>query len=197
VCEWLSARGARVNRSTGLHVHVGVNRSPETLKRVVTAVANFEKAVYAATGTHAREQGHYCRPIQSSDDHREGRLAYVGRYHVLNVATQRPTVEFRAFAGTTSFAKIVAYVRLAVGMVEKALDLKRLPAWVAPEPCETSPIKRGGRGLTELNRLFYWLGWTKGRVAQPFGMVGAGEGPTVAEMKDELVRLARKYDAGE
>src|SRR5262245_48018434 len=56
VCEWLRRIGATVNRSTGFHVHVGVERTPENLKKLVTVAANFEKAIYASTGTKVRER---------------------------------------------------------------------------------------------------------------------------------------------
>lgn len=69
VCAWLNSVGAKVNRSTGFHVHVGFDGSDlDALHRLVSLVANFEKALYAATGTHHREQGHYCRGIQE-DSH--------------------------------------------------------------------------------------------------------------------------------
>lgn len=66
VCLWLQQRGAKVNRSTGFHVHVGFGRTEtEGLKRLVSTVANYEKALFAATGTKAREQGIYCRGVQN------------------------------------------------------------------------------------------------------------------------------------
>jgi hypothetical protein len=194
-CEWLKRVGAKVNRSTGLHVHVGYASDVETRKRIVTVGANFEKAIYAATGTKSRERGNYCRSVQQSHSHRNGNLAHVTRYHVVNVATNRPTVEFRAFAGTTNFLKIVAYVRLCVGLVERTNELARLPKWEAKPVVESSPIKRGGEGLTALNRLFYWLGWTQGRTKQVYGAVGTDVFPAMKTVKGQLVRLARKYDA--
>ena len=160
VCAWLKRVGAKVNRSTGLHVHVGVQHTPDNLKRVVTAVANFEKAIYATTGTKARERGNYCARCKESGSPAR-RTGSVDRYRVLNVMTRGQTVEFRAFAGTTNFLKIVGYVRLSVALVEKALTIKKLPPWTAKPVIPTSPIKRGGDGLTTLNRFFYWSGWTK------------------------------------
>jgi hypothetical protein len=210
VCAWLNRVGARVNRSTGFHVHVGFDHhNAAALHRLVSLVANFEKALFAATGTHSREQGHYCRGIQ--DDHcfvtafRATRVARPGlcgdRYHVLNLANLlgrcKPTVEFRVFAGTTSAVKAVGYVRLCLGIVEKALAMKKLPQWVAKTPVESSPIHRKGEGQTALTRLFYGLGWTKGREAHIFGDVQAEGLPGVEEVKKELMRLARKYDGGE
>lgn len=196
VCEWLRQVGAKVNRSTGLHVHVGYAEDIEKRKRIVTVAANFEKAIFASTGTKKRERGAFCRSVQQSMAHRSGQLGSVQRYHVLNVKTNKPTVEFRAFAGTTNFLKIVAYVRLCVGLVERTEELSRLPNWEAKPVVESSPIKRGGEGLTALNRLFYWLGWTAGRTKSVYGAVGVEESPAIKTCKNQLVRLAKKYDAG-
>lgn len=194
--EWLHSIGAVVNRSTGLHVHVGFNRGNEELtKKLVTVVANFEKAIYASTGTKSRESGMYCRSVQNSMPHMTGEFNCTDRYHVLNVHTNRPTVEFRAFAGTLSYLKIVAHIMTCLGIIEKAMTTKRAPKWTAKTPKESSPIARGGEGLTALNRMFYWLGWTKGREQATFGVIG-GEGiPDVKTCKNCLVRLARKYDS--
>jgi hypothetical protein len=210
VCDWLNRVGAKVNRSTGFHVHVGFDlRNADALHRLVSLVANFEKALFAATGTHSREQGHFCRGIQE-DQHfvtafRATRVARPGlcrdRYHVLNLTNLlccgKPTVEFRVFAGTTNAVKAIGYVRLCLGIVEKALSMKKLPKWVAKTPVETSPIYRKGEGQTALTRLFYALGWTKGREEHTFGDVQAEELPGVEAVKKELMRLAKKYDGGE
>ena len=45
-----------------------------------------------------------------------------------------------------------------------------------------------------MTRLFYGLGWTKGRESHTFGDVAAEGVPCIEENKKELMRLARKYD---
>src|SRR5690606_27691315 len=99
----------------------------------------------------------YCRPVQNDERYQRAFRDAVSvplslpRYHVLNLtnilSNGKPTVEFRLFAGTTNATKAIAYVRLCLGIVEKALTLKKLPKWVAKKPVETSPIHRkGGEG---------------------------------------------------
>jgi hypothetical protein len=209
VCDWLNSVHAKVNRSTGFHVHVGFGGNDKTaLRRLVSLVANFEKALFAATGTHSREEGSYCRPVQNdfryqqAFQHANIPAGQLPRYHVLNLANLlgggKPTVEFRVFAGTTNALKAIGYVRLCLGIVEKALSMKKLPKWVAKTPVETSPIHRkGGEGQTALTRLFYGLGWTKGREDHTFGDIQPEGLPTIEATKKELMRLARKYDGGE
>jgi hypothetical protein len=207
VCDWLNSVNAKVNRSTGFHVHVGFNRTDKQgLRRLVSMVANFEKALFASTGTHSREQGSYCRPVQDDLCYQQAfRTARVAaralpRYHVLNLANLlgygQPTVEFRVFAGTTNAVKAIGYVRLCLGIVEKALTMKKLPKWIAKTPVETSPIHRSGEGQTALTRLFYGLGWTKGREDHTFGDIQPEGLPTIDATKKELMRLAKKYDGG-
>lgn len=200
VCDWLRTVGAKVNQSCGLHVHVGVAKGgakgKKAMRAVVTAVANLEKAIYATTGTKARERSRWCKPISRNASAKDGNLGLVDRYHVLNVNTQKPTVEFRAFAGTTNFTKIASYIRLSVGFVQKALELLRLPPWTPAPILPGKAYDRGSEGLSHLNRLMYWMGWTKGKESRTFGDVGVGEEglPTLEQSKAELNRLARKYD---
>lgn len=198
VCRTLAAWRAKVNRSCGLHVHVGVGReTPATeLDKLVACVANHEKALYAASGTKARERGQFCRPLANGGPRAAAAVA-ASRYQSLNVQNllygTKPTVEFRAFSGSLNAEKIIGWVRLAVGMVQRGLELTRSPKWVAKPTSPTSPIKRGGDGETAITRLLYWLGWTKGRVPTVYG--GVGDDASVKRSKKELVKLARKYDA--
>jgi hypothetical protein len=192
----IKAMGADVNRSCGLHVHVGFDRSnAEASKRLASLVSNFERAIYASTGTKNRERSHWCGGLNrygSADQALQ--QAPRNRYHVCNFASHHPTVEFRAFAASLNPQKIVGYVRMCVGLVERAMNAKRLTNWTAKPVKDSSPIHRSGEGQTALTRLFYQLGWTKGRQPHTFGDL-SGEGlPEIKGSKRELMKLARKYD---
>lgn len=199
VAAKLNEIGAKVNASTGLHVHVGWAGDAAALDRLVNLVANFEKAIFAATGTKSREQSHYCQGIHQHGNRQTAETASLrDRYHVLNLTNLRnpakQTVEFRAFAGSTKAVKVVGYIRLCLALVEKALNSKKGPQFTAKATKDTSPVHRAGEGYTQLARAFYALGWTKGRSDYVYGNVTAEGVPTLADCKKELVRLAKKYD---
>ncbi len=193
----LNELGAKVNASTGLHIHVGWNGDAKALKRLTTLVANFEKAIFASTGTKSRESGNYCRRISHYGSPANPNLSS-SRYHLLNLTNlghgRKNTVEFRAFAGTLNATKIVGYIRLCLGLVERAHKAKRVTNWAAKPVKESSPIHRSGEGQTALTRLFYQLGWVKGRTNYTFGDVTTEGAPDASEIRKELMRLAKQYD---
>jgi hypothetical protein len=192
VCAWLERIGAKVNASTGFHVHVGWRGQPRQLRNLVRLVRRNERALYASTGTRSREQGHYCQPI--SGDHQYDRLlagAQVrcfDRYRTLNLTnlrneTGKRTVEFRVFSGTTSATKMIAFIRLALGLVEKAMG--------ADLEGDADHPTANGREATEW--LLGELGWGDGQAA-PLGSLGAEGAPSIPVCADEVRRLAAKYD---
>lgn len=195
--EVIKSFGAQVNGSCGLHVHVGFNkRDDEQMTKLLTLVANFEKAIFASTGTKARETGRWCNGIKRYGNAEQAwTSSHANRYHVLNTATTKPTVEFRAFAATLNPTKLTAHVMTCVGIVERALKAKKSTNWNAKPTAETSPIHRGGEGQTEITRLFYQLGWIKGRTQHTHGNLLSDGTPTLKDVKKEMMRLAKKYDA--
>jgi hypothetical protein len=199
VVATLNEKGARVNSSTGLHIHVGWDGDTKALARLITLVANFEKAIYASTGTHSRENNFYSAPIRRFGDAVSAAHSARGHHVILNLqhvdsASSKRTVEFRAFAGTLNATKIIAYVKMCLGLVERAHKSKRVTNWTAKQVKESSPIHRNGEGQTALTRLFYQLGWIKGRTDYTFGNVTADGAPSLQTVRKELMRLAKQYD---
>lgn len=213
VVAWLNSIGAKVNPSCGFHVHVGfANQSASALAKLVCLVANHEKALFAMTGTKGRENNHYCKPIK--EDFRQlgqrGNLhrcesASRDRYHVLNLTNlacgRQPTVEFRCFAGTLNILKVLAYVQVAVGLVQKAINMKSKPAYDAKDLSDTTNIKGNGEGERAVNRLFYSLFWKfnggfRAQVNQDpkWTPVGVIEAETLSAAGNKALDMARKYD---
>jgi len=205
----LKARGASVNDSTGLHIHVGgFDMSEQNIARLTTLVANFESAIYATTGTDARERSRWCQSVARhgsfdaafrGNGNGYGGPVVQSRYHVLNLTNlgraDKRTVEFRAFSGTLNPVKVCGYIHLCLGLVERALKAKRKTNWAAKAVKESSPIHRSGEGQTALTRLFYQLGWIKGRTQFCYGDVTAAGAPTHKSMKRQMMKLAKQYDA--
>jgi hypothetical protein len=198
----IKARGGRVNDSCGIHVHVGFNkRDTVTLDRLLCLVSNHEKAIYAVTGTKNRERGVgsrrgtcWCKSIKRYGSAAAARRDYNGpaadRYHVINLATDNPTVEFRAFSGSLNAAKVAGYVRLCLGLVEKACKSKK----AAPFNSRSSCFRDGrGEGQAEVTRLFYALHWWNTEA-----VVGNIEGngiPSLAASKKIMRKMALQYDS--
>lgn len=208
----IKAYGGKVNASCGIHVHVGFDRSNiKARERLVTLVANFEKAIFASTGTHDRENGNnpqgriWCNSIQRHGN-TAAAMARAGdqRYHILNLTNlnggRKPTVEFRPFGSSLNVVKICGYVMMCLGLVERAVVAKRVTNFTAKAPVKGSTVYRaGGIGQTDLTRLFYQLGWCKGRTNYFYGNVTGDEIvstlPSIEKIKKELRRLAKQYDA--
>lgn len=195
VCEWLNTVGATVNESTGFHVHVGFDRTNQkALKRLIGMVSNHEKAIYASTGTKSRENNRYCKSVRQSREsariHTDGLPGYADRYHVLNVANlasnARPTVEFRAFAGTTNCSKVLGYVRMCVGLVERSINETCGRKFFATPQTMT--------GSAAVRKLFAFLGWTGTEPKAVWGQLEVDGVPSMTESTSELLRLAKKYD---
>jgi hypothetical protein len=193
----IKSLGAKVNASCGLHIHVEFDRSnAAAVEKLATLVANFEKAIFASTGTKNRERGRWCAGLN-----RYGSASYAiansrrNRYHVCNLGSEHPTVEFRAFGASLNPQKIVAYVRMCVGLVERAMTAKRVTNWTAKPVVATSPIHRSGEGQTALTRMFYQLGWIKGRTNYTYGNLVSEGLKDITNSKRTLMQLARKYDA--
>src|SRR5262245_8670273 len=62
----LNSMGAVVNKTCGLHVHVGIHPDYDLpfLRRLVCLCANNEQALFAITGDATREQQHFCAGIK-------------------------------------------------------------------------------------------------------------------------------------
>ncbi len=210
VCEWLNSIGAKVNKSTGLHVHVGTDKLDAAgLARLIALVSYYEKALYASTGTRSREQGHYCQTIKTkyrpvaqakkADSSVFSRMIHGShdRYYILNLAPLasglRQAVEFRVFSGSTNATKIKAYVQLCLALVVKAATETKMSKWDA-KVSRNSKYEGKGEGYISLHYMLKRIGWIKTRSTQAtHGLIRENERESYTR---ELLRLANKYDGG-
>jgi hypothetical protein len=202
VLRTLEAKKHRLNASCGCHVHIGWHRDwpSEALARLVTIVAYVEKGLYAITGTKSRERGRYCGGVRKygNDKNAKPNLDR-DRYHALNLTNlargTKDTVEFRLWSGSLSVIKVIGWVMVSLGLVERALSGKRMPTW-EPKPL-SGGWKKAGPGQSEAERLIGYLAWGKGYArihgGKQYGWIS--DAIPQDEIKAEFRRLAKKYDA--
>ncbi len=202
VLRTLEEKGHRVNASCGVHVHVGWNRTwaSDALARLVTIVAYVEKGLYAITGTKNRERGRYCGGVRKYGNQKAAKDQIErARYHALNLTNlacgSKDTVEFRVFSGSLNAIKVVGWIQVCLGLVERAICGKRMPKW-NPGPLKGG-WKKAGEGQSEAERLMGYLAWGSGYArlhdGRQYGWV-TNAIPQDA-VKCEFRRLAAKYDA--
>lgn len=203
----IQRQGGMVNHTCGVHVTVEFDADQAALARLISLVARFERAMYAATGTKRREGGIYSRPIkkgnyENDSNSPKNKARFVqnqagthDRYRILNLthlAKGKNKVEFRAFSGSLNPDKLIAWVRICVGLVEMALNTKRAVKWDIPE---TYKGKAGaGPGESDMAHLFYAIGWTKGRSKKVWGDLVNDNLPSLKDSKKVMMRMAKKYD---
>jgi len=225
VAQTLKNLGACVNPSCGFHTHIGGQSVAgqddgavaEWAAKLLYQVAMHETAIYASTGTHRRENGHYAASVKEQKvvadrvrraskprksavlhDAVYGRLSRYQSLNLTNLFSHKATAEFRAFAGTVEGTKMLGHIQMALALAERATETAKMD-WEAVATERT--YQRKGRGMRELERFFYLTGWLKGRrhVHEPeVEMAGwIADLADLAAVKRELRRLARKYDESE
>jgi hypothetical protein len=201
VVRALEAKGHRVNITCGVHIHIGWNRDlpAEALARLVTIVSYTEKGLYAITGTKSRERGRYCGGVRKYGNGKDAKpILDHNRYHALNLtnlANGRDTVEFRVFSGSLNATKVLGWIQVCLGLVERAINGKRTPKW-APGPLKGG-WKKAGLGQSEAERLMGYLAWGAGYArihgGRQYGWIT--DAIPQDQIKGEFRRLAAKYDS--
>lgn len=202
VVRTLEAKGHKVNITCGVHVHIGWSRNlpAEALARLVTIVAYTEKGLYAITGTKSRERGTYCGGVRKYGNDKDAKpVLDRNRYHALNLTNlangRSETVEFRVFSGSLNPVKLVGWIQVCLGLVERAINAKRRPTWM-PKPLKGG-WKKAGEGASEAERLMGYLAWGAGyariHAGRQYGWVS--DVIPQDQIKSEFRRLAAKYDA--
>jgi len=128
LCGSLSAIDARVNRSCGLHVHIGAERmSDEHYCRLVRNYQKIEKAIDSFMPTSRRaNNSRWCHTLEGIDFSActtKGAIARAmnyDRYYKVNAEAydRHRTIEFRQHSGTTDYEKISNWVLFLAKLVE-------------------------------------------------------------------------------
>jgi hypothetical protein len=147
VVRAVRAAGARVDKTTGIHVHVGAAPfDGRGLTRLAKLVYKQEPLIFAALGLERARADRYAKPLnpdfiakleryrpQTKDQlnriwygHRNYSPQHYDatRYYGVNFHNvwYRGTVEFRWFEGTLHAGKIKAYVQLVLALAAKGLN---------------------------------------------------------------------------
>lgn len=134
-CDALKAAGAKVDRATGLHIHLdGTSETQESIRAYALAYVERQELLDILVAPSRRQgRGYYCRPmdsrtqaaLRSATNVRDFAMSYCGgerRYRTLNLASypRYGTVEVRQHQGTTEGAKVADWVELNMRLWDAA-----------------------------------------------------------------------------
>lgn len=145
----IRAKGATVNSTCGIHIHVNASvHNAKTLRNITNIMASKEDLIYKALQVNVSRENSYCRKVdqrfleelnrkkpktlqQVSSiwyNGRDGRHEHYhhSRYHCLNLHSvfSKGTIEFRLFNGTLHAGKIKAYIQFCLAISHQALTQK-------------------------------------------------------------------------
>ena len=151
--KWLSDCGAQVDSSCGLHIHLGVkemvrgsdiDQSIETILKTMKFANSVKTAIFAQggsarryfEGTWARARtAHLRQDVETRASN--GNIPCFGcKYFFVNTRNiaqnglngRKATIEFRAFAGTTNYAKVLTHLATCMTIAYTGMVIKR-SAW--------------------------------------------------------------------
>lgn len=137
VCDTLNRLNARVNRTTGLHVHVGGDITPS---QYLNTFVNYHWLENLVTSWLApsRANNRYCRRLTTKPQiltctSQNAIVATLGsRYYTVNpfAWSRHGTIEFRQHQGSTEYEKIAMWSRFCVKLVAWSKE-NRLSATVS------------------------------------------------------------------
>lgn len=124
VCESLKEIGARVNKSCGLHVHIGAaDLTDEQYCNVFKNYYLMQSVIdsfMAPSRRNAYFAHHLTERIMGCNTRLSVRLSHCNRYWVVNPCAydRHRTIEFRQHQGSTDFTKIQNWVKFCAKLVD-------------------------------------------------------------------------------
>lgn len=138
ICDALAECQARVNRSCGLHVHIGAAMmSDEHYCRIVRNYQKLELAIdsFMPSSRRASNNG-YCRSLtglnfRNCSTKRDIREILDSRYFKVNAKAyeRHQTIEFRQHSGSTDYEKIMHWVVFLAKLVEYSYKNECRECW--------------------------------------------------------------------
>lgn len=214
LCEfvgWMNGIGARVNDSCGCHVTVSVDsvigtsdvQARADFARKLAHIAQWHaRAIYGQTGT-GRHLNHFShtfaedvatlvKQMQQAPDIRRKEAAAVacGRGMVnFRKLMLHGLVEFRAFAGTVSLAKVQHHVGTVLGLCRRAHEVQCLGGFKKNKLQQA----RTRNAVESVKFLWDYLGWTGSNRPVALGLFGRLH-DDFANHSREALRLCRQFD---
>lgn len=207
VCRALASIGARVNRSCGLHVHIGARTlSVPTLKKLASLYIENEPVIDRLLPPSRRgNANNYCKSItganvaalaSASDLRGITNAIGGGRYVKLNFEAfwRHGTVEFRQHSGTIDAVKIIEWIKFCSKMVAAAAREASTPI---PVPAGTtlapSPYWRKGRQRRALFTLLSRPEGVTSEELQRFLQERFGSGAAKSNIRGHLARAGSPF----
>jgi hypothetical protein len=127
LCASLETVGARVNRSCGLHVHIGAEKMSDA--HFVRIVRNYQALESVIDGfmpeSRRGTNGFYCKTLQGLDlsgaTSKQDVISILGtRYRKVNAEAylRHKTIEFRQHAGTVEYDKIAKWIGFLAALIQ-------------------------------------------------------------------------------
>lgn len=167
-CQALSHAGARVNRTCGLHVHVGTNDlTANDVAMILSRYARFESVIDSWMPESRRESRNaFCRSIAPIVNSRINNRSWAqipdvasqfgrDRYFKINMDAyaRHRTIEFRQHSGTVNAVKIENWVRFLLAFIEASkgqnvqVELRENTMYQAPARSYGRRNRRNTAGL--------------------------------------------------
>lgn len=190
VCRVFEQIGASVNRTCGLHVHIGVGNLPvAAIRKLAELYARHEGLIDQLIPPSRRANAnHYCQSIATMVNYTA--LARANTVRDISYAVSRDskhvklnlssfwrysTVEFRHHSGTVDASKIIKWVSFCAKMVETAIREQDLPVDAGAPVAVSASSSSAPR---------YWRTGRARRVL--FGLLSRPEGVTAEEARAAL-----------
>jgi hypothetical protein len=209
--EFITAIGATVNDSCGCHVTVNVDsiigsndhaKRGEFARKLAHIAQWHARSIYGQTGTgrHVNSYSHtfaadVANLVKTMEKHpdlrfKESAAIACGRGMVnFRKLFSHGLVEFRAFAGTTSVAKVQHHVATAIGLCRRAAEVECLGAFKKNKVQEA----RTRTAADAVKFLWDYLGWTGSKRDCALGLFGRLH-TEFRQYRKEALRLCRQFD---
>lgn len=223
IFAWLNSIDARVNRTCGQHIHIGVrsgsgsdngDEQAHWVANLMGLTSQYEDAMYAMTGSPYRASNSYCATIKGSDHYKQAadatkaaskragrktdtlRNNYFNRTATLNLTNvfSRRTVEFRWGGGTVNVAKAMMHIGVALGLAELARSNRGTSFTLEPGKATT---RVAGRSIPEaqVDALISRLGWITAGGPNRTAKGWIGTEVELKATRRQARRLAKKFVA--